>query len=81
MQANSVEELIKSHISCEHVEVNSEDQRHYFGVIVSSEFEGLMKIKRHRLVYAALGDSLQSEIHAFSFNTYTPEEYQALNQD
>ena len=78
MQANSVEELIKSQIKCSHIEITSEDQRHYFGVIVSSEFEGLMKIKRHRLVYSALGDSMQSEIHAFSFNTYTPEEFNSL---
>ena len=78
MQPKTVEELIQTHISCDHVEVNSEDERHYFAVIVSSEFEGLMKIKRHRLVYAALGDALQSEIHAFSFNTYTPQEYNDL---
>ncbi len=78
MQPNSVEELIKSHINCDYVEVNSEDERHYFAVIVSEQFEGLMKIKRHRMVYSALGDKLQSEIHAFSFNTYTPTEYQQL---
>lgn len=78
MHPNSVEELIKSHIDCDFVEVTSEDERHYFAVIVSSEFEGLMKIKRHRMVYSALGDKLQSEIHAFSFSTYTPEEHQQL---
>lgn len=36
--------------------------------IVSSAFAGLTPIARHRAVYAALGDLMQSEIHALTID-------------
>ena len=32
-------------------------------------------IKQHKLVYAALGDNMESAIHALSIKTYTPEQW------
>lgn len=78
MEPKSVEELIAGHIHCQYVKVESEDQRHYSAVIVSNEFEGQSKINRHRMVYSALGDKIQNEIHAFSFQAYTEKEYQDI---
>ena len=78
MQPKSIEELIKNHIKCEHVQVESEDLTHFTAVIVSDEFQNQSKLNRHRLVYAALGNHMQSDIHAFSFQSYTSEEYNNL---
>lgn len=78
MQPKSIEELIKNHINCHHVQVESDDLTHFTAVIVSEEFEKQTKLNRHRLVYAALGDHMKSDIHAFSFQSYTPEEFENL---
>lgn len=47
---------------------------HFNVVIVSDRFNGLGLIKRHRMVYDAVADMMNSEIHALSMKTYTPEE-------
>ena len=78
MQPKSIEELLKKHINCQHVVVESDDLTHFTAVIVSEEFSGKSKLNRHRLVYAALGEHMQSDIHAFSFQSYTPEEFKKL---
>ena len=44
-------------------------------LIVSSSFEGLSSLQRHKLVMGALKDHFQSgEIHALSLSTKTPTE-------
>ena len=78
MQPKSIEELIKAHITCEHVKVESDDLTHFTAVIVSDEFTNQSKINRHRMVYAALGDHMKSDIHAFSFQSYTSTEFKNL---
>lgn len=47
---------------------------HYAVTIVSPRFAGLPPLKRHRLVYEALGELMQQEIHALSINASAPEE-------
>lgn len=47
---------------------------HYLMTIVSPQFTGLGTVKRHRLVYAALGALMQREIHAMSMTTLSPDE-------
>ncbi len=80
MHPNEVKKLLSTHIDCHHLEVYGEDQRHYETTVVSSDFNGLMKIKRHRMIYDALGDHMISDIHALSIKAYTPEEYANLSQ-
>ena len=51
------------------------DGRGHFSVdIVSDAFAGLAPLARHRRVYAALGDMMQSDIHALSVRARTPGE-------
>ncbi len=47
---------------------------HFNVTIVSDQFAGKSLIERHRLVYSALGDAMNKEIHALSIKAYTPEE-------
>ena len=51
------------------------DGRHFNARVVSDKFAGLNMIKQHKLVYAALGDNMESAIHALSIKTYTPEQW------
>jgi BolA protein len=47
---------------------------HFHLHIVADEFATLSKLKRHRLVYEALGELMQREIHALSIEALAPEE-------
>jgi BolA protein len=47
---------------------------HYTVHIVSSKFQDLPAIKRHKMVYVALGDAMGSAIHAISIKAQTPAE-------
>ena len=51
------------------------DGRGHFSVrIVSARFEGLLPLKRHRLVYEALGPLMDTDIHAVAIQARTPAE-------
>ena len=47
---------------------------HYRLTVVSRQFSGKPMQARHRMVYSALGDMMQHEIHALSIRAYTPDE-------
>jgi acid stress-induced BolA-like protein IbaG/YrbA len=72
----SIEASLKAGLDCRHVEVSGDGQ-HFEALIVSPEFEGLSRIKRHQRVYAALGTRMRDDIHALSMTTLTPAEWAA----
>jgi BolA protein len=47
---------------------------HYRLRVVSESFRGLPRVARHRLVYHALQDLMQREIHALALTLLAPEE-------
>jgi stress-induced morphogen len=51
------------------------DGEHFSAEIVSSAFEGVMRVQQHRLVYKALGEHMRSDIHALALRTYTPSQW------
>jgi acid stress-induced BolA-like protein IbaG/YrbA len=69
-----VRDYIAAGLPCTHLEVNG-DGRHFFATIVSAEFEGLSRVRRHQRVYAALGERMKEQIHALSMKTLTPTEH------
>ena len=73
----SIEQSIRAGLECTHVEVSG-DGAHFEAVVVSPRFEGASRVRRHQLVYAALGDRMKEEIHALSMKTLTPEEWAAM---
>ncbi len=59
----------------QHVGHASNTGKGYFTVnIVSEKFSDQNTVKRHRMVYAALGDLMQDEIHALSIKAKAPNE-------
>ncbi|MHB8939672.1 MAG: BolA family protein [Thiobacillus sp.] len=47
---------------------------HFSLTIVTPRFRNLSTLARHRLVYEAMGELMQREIHALSITALTPEE-------
>jgi BolA protein len=51
------------------------DGRGHFRVrIISDKFDGLSPLQRHRLVYDAVGDLMETDIHALSIQALTGAE-------
>ena len=74
--ADDVRGFIAAGLPCDHLEVEG-DGRHFFATIVSADFEGLARVRRHQRVYTALGDRMREQIHALSMKTLTPSEFAA----
>ena len=71
-----VQDFISAGLDCTYLEVQG-DGRHFFATIVSAQFEGLARVRRHQRVYEALGDRMREQIHALSMKTLTPAEFVA----
>ena len=71
-----VQHYIAAGLPCQVLEVEG-DGRHFFATIVSAEFDGLSRVRRHQRVYQALGDRMREQIHALSMKTLTPAEHAA----
>lgn len=52
---------------------------HFKVMIVSAAFEGKSLIARHRMVYQAVNDIMNTEIHALSIQAMTPAEFSKSN--
>ena len=71
--------MIERCISTSFVEVEG-DGTHFQAVVVSEQFRGKPPLERHKLVYEALGDAMESEIHAISIKTYTDDQWEKLKK-
>jgi len=47
---------------------------HFALTIVSDAFEGKTAVRRHQMIYEALGDLMKQDIHAISITAKTPNE-------
>lgn len=88
----SIEEIIRkkiidSNISIHHLEIKDFTGRHLNhdlnsggfhleAIIVSDDFDGKNLIERHKMIYAALDELMQKEIHAISMKTLTSSEFE-----
>ena len=62
---DSIEIVDASHLHIGHPGASS-GGGHFHVTVVAENFEGLPTLARHRLIYDALGDAMQAEIHALS---------------
>ena len=63
----------QSHLHAGHAGAK-EGKGHFEVIVVSETFGGLNRIARHRLIYDALGNFMNSDIHALQINAFTPSE-------
>jgi stress-induced morphogen len=84
-----IEQKISDNIHTNYLQVVNESFRHsvpensetHFKVtVVSSEFEGMLLIARHRLINALLKDELAGPVHALALHTYTLKQWDAKDQ-
>ncbi len=63
----------QSHLHAGHA--GAQDGRGHFAVtIVSNRFTGQSRIARHRMIFDALGEMMQTDIHALSIKALTDDE-------
>jgi acid stress-induced BolA-like protein IbaG/YrbA len=77
MTAEELKRIIAQNMNCQHLMVEG-DGRHWSAEMVSTEFIGLSRVRRHQRVYAALGQRIHTdEVHALSIKAYSPDEWAA----
>ncbi|NRB71572.1 MAG: BolA family transcriptional regulator [Xanthomonadales bacterium] len=73
-QPESLQVEDESHLHAGHA--GARDGRGHFRVsIISEAFEGLSLIRRHRLVYEAMGSLMETDIHALSIEAIASSEF------
>jgi BolA family transcriptional regulator, general stress-responsive regulator len=84
--AAHIERLLQQRLKPEHLEVRDDSRAHkghssaggkgHFHLrIVSTCFEGLKPLQRHRLVNETLAPLFETEVHALAMETLTPKEF------
>ncbi|AEV25801.1 MULTISPECIES: BolA family protein [Azospira] len=77
VRPEDIQTYIQEGLPCDHIRIDG-DGHHFEAVIVSAEFAGKSRVQRQQRVYQTIKDRLDSgEIHALSFKTFTPEEWEA----
>ncbi len=72
LQPEQIDIVDESHLHAGHA--SARGGGHFQVTIIADAFRDKSLIQRHRLVYGALSDAMQNEIHALSIKAYTPDE-------
>jgi BolA protein len=88
-RAQAIETILREKLGAQHIEVSDQSALHeghagaqggggHFQLLVVSEaFNGLSRIAAQRVVFQALGNLMDSDIHALSMRTLTPDQWSA----
>jgi len=74
LEAVHVDVVDESHLHVGHAGAKS-GGGHFRATIVSERFAGLSKVQAQRLVYQALAEEMQGDIHALSMTTLAPSDW------
>lgn len=79
IEPSEIEQLLRGALDVQHIEIEdlTGSRDHYRLVLVASDFEGVLPIKQHRLIYAALKEQMKGPIHALTIESYTPAQWGA----
>lgn len=80
-EADEIKRLVEKGLPCEYVEIVGDDGVHFSGIVVSSGFEGKLRVRQHQAVYATLGSLMGNEIHALQLQTYTPAQWAEIQKE
>lgn len=64
----------ESHRHAGHAGARPGGQSHFKVRIVAAAFAGRTRLERQRMVYAALGDLMTTDVHALALSALTPED-------
>jgi acid stress-induced BolA-like protein IbaG/YrbA len=74
MTPEQIREMIESGLPDSTATVTSDDNTHFDATVICTAFAGKRPLQRHQMIYATLGDTMGTEIHALSIQALTPEE-------
>ena len=82
-----IEKTIRDTFNVNYLELENEShmhsgeatESHFKLTLVSNDFEGVAKVKRHQLIYKAL-NQLMPLFHALALHLYTQEEWSQIKQ-
>lgn len=77
LQPDELSVVDESHRHAGHAGARPEGESHFRVRIVAAAFAGRTRIERQRMVYAALGDLMRSDVHALALTALTPADVAA----
>lgn len=81
---SNIQEKLAGAYAATHLKVENEShmhsvpansETHFKVVLVSNDFEGQSKVKRHQGVYSVLADEMKAGVHALALHLYTEKEW------
>ncbi|MFW5451334.1 MAG: BolA family protein [Methylophagaceae bacterium] len=72
MESLEIKKLIEAGLPDATVEVLGDDGQHFDAYVESPSFIGKPLLAQHKMVYATLGDSFESALHALALKTSVP---------
>ncbi len=77
MCCKQIEDKVKKNIETSFIEVNSNDNIHFYLIVVAKIFEGISKIKQHKMIMELFTEEIANqEIHALSVKTFTEKKWE-----
>lgn len=80
LQPDELSVVDESHRHAGHAGARPEGESHFRVRIVAAAFAGRTRIERQRMVYAALGDLMRSDVHALALTALTPADVAAADR-
>jgi len=74
LQPTRLDVADQSHLHAGHSGARPEGESHFHVTIVTSAFDGQMRVARHRMVNKVLAELLEARVHAMQLTTLTPSE-------
>ena len=72
IEASDIKKLIEAGLPDAKVEVLGDDGQHFEAFVESPSFKGKGLVAQHKMVYATLGTSFESALHALALKTSVP---------
>lgn len=82
--AHKIEQLVREGMQVEtltlenesHMHAGPATESHFKLAVVSTDFDGLAKVRRHQKIYGLVAQLMQNPIHALALHLYTPQEWE-----
>lgn len=78
MNPHTIKQLIETGLQDCTAMIDGDDGHHFTAIVISSVFSGKNRVQKQQLVYSTLESHIKDgSLHAISFKTFTPEEWQS----
>ena len=83
MKLNDIKTIIEQAVPNATVFVKDpmNDGQHLEAIVISPAFEGMMLVKQHQMVMAALKSAFATSVHALALKTFTPAKWELVKNE